>query len=147
MVALIRQANDLKISISEVNKVVSDKAPYHDLIKNTSHRKLFSFTGYDGFTCQLCDYEVLAVRFSSEAGIVTRVLADCNEFENLVYKQLDGVHLLGFFAIPDYSKKETVSQQDQSEEEPNIITTIRRPVEDLVFAAIRRNHSVSFYVD
>lgn len=93
-------------------------------------RKLISLTGFKGFTSQLHEGEALAVCIDTGEPTMTLLR---NEAIFGIVDTIDASTIIGFFAIPDPTKSARHIETDDSP----IITNVRRPIEDLVLAAIQ----------
>ena len=129
-------------SSSEVTIVVAEKIPNKIQIVN---RKLFGDGFYEEFYKQICDHEQLIVVYEADGTRQTRVIDSSQFFEHFIYHVLDGENIFGFYAVPAGSTQKFYDKSKSREYD--IKSDIKRPVEDLVFSAIRHNIPVSDLVD
>jgi hypothetical protein len=98
--------------------------------------------GFEAFAAQLCDYESLVLKLVSrnEPILLTNDIIEVDGqettvFENEVYVNVkDATDIQGFYAVPSYTIHKRARRSTGMENE--VISTIPRPVENLVFNAI-----------
>lgn len=100
-------------------------------------RKLFSFTGYRGFIAQLAPDEVLIFEYSANARVLYKRLETYRDYK--FTETVDAQCILGFWAYMQsatnrlaYSEPVDIRKYSKAYSG----SSVRRPVEDLVFAAI-----------